>query len=179
NFGGEQDGFIAKFDMDGNLLWSTFYGGDGVDYIHDVVVTTETDVVIYGYSESTTDIASENAYQSEYAGQGDAFIARFSPTGERIWSTYYGGPSLELSGGSVVKGLTIDENDHIYIRVDSESAEGISTPGAHKELLEYSSSNVLAQFSPDGELIWGTYFGNSALSPGGSITYMDNQVILS
>lgn len=179
NFGGEQDGFIAKFDMDGDLLWSTFYGGDGVDHIHDVVVTTESDVVIYGYSESATDIASENAYQSEYAGQGDAFIARFSPTGERIWSTYYGGPSLELSGGSVVKGLTIGENDHIYIRMDSESAEGISTPGAHKETLEYYRSNVLSKFSPEGEFIWGTYFGNSALSPGGSITYMDDQIILS
>lgn len=179
NFGGAQDGFIAKFNMDGNLLWSTFYGSDGVDRIHDVVVTTDSDIVIYGYTESAVDIASENAYQSEYAGQGDAFLARFSSNGERIWSTYYGGSSSELSGGSSVKGLAIDGNDHIYIRMDSESADGISTPGAHQETLEYTSSNVLAKFSPDGERVWGTYFGNNAMSPGGSITFLDNQVILS
>ena len=36
--GGEADGFISKFNSDGLLLWSTFYGGEDFDRIHDISI---------------------------------------------------------------------------------------------------------------------------------------------
>src|SRR5438067_2033924 len=47
NFGaGGQDGFVAKFDRNGNLLWSTFLGGSDWDGVFGLTVDSAGNAVV-------------------------------------------------------------------------------------------------------------------------------------
>ncbi len=48
---GEQDGFVAKFDQYGNLLWVHQFGTPVTDYVTGVVADTGGNVFISGYTE--------------------------------------------------------------------------------------------------------------------------------
>lgn len=178
SLGGDTDGFIAKFDVDGNLLWSTYYGGAEADEINNVLVDSNNEIVLFGYTESSTGIATPAAHQTEYGGEGDAFLARFSADGERLWSTYYGGSEWDRGGSGAIQCLALDNQDNLYVRTESESSEGMVSPGATIDELQYNRSVVLAKFSIDGEMLWGTYFGAHALTPGGGIIVHENQIII-
>src|SRR5436305_13626551 len=45
---GGQDGFVAKFDNNGQLLWSTYLGGSGFDNLFGLTVDPAGDAVVRG-----------------------------------------------------------------------------------------------------------------------------------
>lgn len=47
-----QEGFLVKVDADGNLLWSNLYGGDGNDFLQNVIEDGAGGYVAVGYSNS-------------------------------------------------------------------------------------------------------------------------------
>jgi|GEM_PF-932068 len=56
------------------LLYSTYLGGDGVEYPRAIILDSSEDVYVAGYTEST-DFPTLNQYQ-DYNTDGDAFITR-------------------------------------------------------------------------------------------------------
>jgi hypothetical protein len=97
-----------------------------------------------------------NGYNSE------GYITKFSPTGQVIWSTYFGSSNTDL-----VTDVAVDGINNIYIVGLTNSASGIATVGSY--ISDFSliepvnpdpSSNFrgfLAKFSATGELEWSTY----------------------
>ena len=72
------DGFLAKFDDDGNRLWSLYYGGSFYDYGYDVAVDNDKNIFICGMTRSSDGIF-ENGFKEEYiADDGDAYLARIA-----------------------------------------------------------------------------------------------------
>ena len=96
-----EDGFIAKFDSNNHLLWSTYFGGSNsssikTDEIRGVALDNQNNIIVVGATNSTSGIASSNAYQSTYGGGGsDGFVAKFSSDGNLLWSTYFGGQQYD------------------------------------------------------------------------------------
>lgn len=90
-YGMSGDGFIAKFDSAGARIWGTYYG-------HGCLFTgisVDSSGILYaaGSTRSPDTIASSGAYQTVYGGgESDVFLVSFTPTGQRLWGTYYGGP---------------------------------------------------------------------------------------
>jgi hypothetical protein len=74
-------------------------------------------------------------------GQSDAFVAKYSPTGDLVWLRQIGTAGTE--GGS---GLDIDQNDNIIIGGRTTGALG----GAYLGTVD----TFVAQFSNGGELLW-------------------------
>jgi hypothetical protein len=78
---GATDGFIAKLDVDGNLLWSGRYG-DGLpqctspDCVALAAVDGDNNVLIGGYFENSADFGTGLFTSS---GGKDAFVAKFGP----------------------------------------------------------------------------------------------------
>jgi len=79
--------------------------------------------VVTGHTRSTTGIANDF---TALPGFENAFIAKFSTGGLRIWGTYFGGWFDEGWG------VVVDENDDIYVCGVTSSTDGISTVGAHQ-----------------------------------------------
>lgn len=156
------DAMLSKFDSDGNLIWTTYYGGTNIDQATSVTVDTAGNIYIAGKTSSTSGIATTGVHQPSKAGTlagFDAFIVKFDTTGLRQWGTYFGGTGAE---GSVSITLACDANDHIYLAGNTGSANGIATPGAHQPVRAGSGDAFLARFSTAGILDWATYFGGSS-----------------
>lgn len=148
------DGFIAKFDENGTRLWATYFGAGDNDYVMASNCDIAGNIIIAGYTTSQSGISAGGFQNSFGGGQFDGFFAKFSPTGTRLWSSYYGG-----SADDVIAGCTTDANDNIYITGTSASTNNLSQGQVFQTTNGGSDDCFLAKFSPTGTRNWGTYFG--------------------
>ncbi|MCD6065033.1 MAG: hypothetical protein K0R82_2944 [Flavipsychrobacter sp.] len=159
--GGSWDVFLAKFDTAGARLWSTYYGGSGME----VDVTTGLDenanIYVTGYTTSPNVMATPGAHQATKSFSEDGFISKFDSTGVRIWSTYYGGNSNDAP-----KSVTAAKG-HIFLTGVTYSTTGISTPNALYPGTPGGNQIFISKFDSAGKIKWGTYYGDAE---GNSIT---------
>lgn len=149
------DAFVAKFTADGQMEWATYFGGDSVDDATSVVTDLQNNVYISGYTASKTGIASAGAYQTSLAGDYNTFLAKFNTNGSLEWATYYGGDSSTFGDG-----MATDPSGYILVCGGTASAKGIATSGAFTSTLDGKYNPFLSRFSPDGKLVWGSYFAS-------------------
>jgi hypothetical protein len=91
---GNFDGFVTAIDPAGSaIVYSTYLGGSGQDYVDAVAIDALGSPYVTGYTESLNfPGTSTSPIQSSYAGDGDAFVAELTPVGDAIvYSTYLGG----------------------------------------------------------------------------------------
>jgi len=98
------DGVVAKFDLNGKPVYSTWLGGNG---LYECAVSVAADLLgrafLTGYTISK-DFPIRNASQITLAGGYDAFVTVISPLGnELLFSTYIGG-SADDFGRSIAVG---------------------------------------------------------------------------
>ena len=163
-FSGTSDAFLAKFRLDGSLVWSTYYGGEsGTGGAPGVAVDDSGDVFLCGTTESSTGIATAGTHQPSYGGDVDAFIVKFDSTCTRLWGTYFGGSGVEEGHG-----IACDKWGNVFMTGITESTGGISTAGAYQGTLLGTINAYLANFSGSGALLWATYYGSSTDTSGTS-----------
>ncbi len=159
------DAYVAKYDPAGNLLWSTYYGGSGIDKGKAVFTDSENNIYLLGDTESPDKISTSSSYQENLSGTSDAFIVKFDENGNRIWGTYVGGTGLETGFG-----IIIGKNDFIYITGLTNSTSGISTPGVGQPNKGAGNDGYAIKFDKNGNRIWGTYLGGNGNDSGTGIT---------
>lgn len=144
--------------IDPLLEWATYYGGEAneralavsTDQLGNVIITGQKfpyvfDMVLY-----------------------DAFIAKYDPNGNLLWETVYGG-SKEDQGMAICT----DPSNNVIIAGMTHSNNGIAHLGYDDTYNENNYSNgtrfdrdaFLAKFSPNGTLMWGTYYGGEDQDP--------------
>jgi Beta-propeller repeat len=95
--GGVFDAFLVQFNGSGVRQWATYYGGTSQDRAYSCVTDGSGNVYLTGFAQSATGIASAGAYQPTLGGGSDAFVVKFLSNGTRVWATYLGGTSNEIS----------------------------------------------------------------------------------
>lgn len=132
-----ESGFLASFTSSGNLNWATYFGGSEYDHINAIAVGEDGSIWCAGTTESP-DLPVMDAFQEDYGGGWtDAFIARFSASGDLEFCSYFGG----------------DDEDGIADIVLTEN--GLSCFGSTKSVLNMSVDAHQAELSgsTDGFLI--------------------------
>ncbi len=71
---GNIDGFDAKFNKSGGLVWSTYYGGDKNDNPTDIEQDQHGNLYFCGLTQG--DYPIKNAYQNSFGGGSDGFITK-------------------------------------------------------------------------------------------------------
>lgn len=156
-FQGQQDIFLAHFNNNGTRLWSTYFGFDGLDIGLQVMADAANDLFISGWTSSTSNFATPGAFKTTYSGgTADTYLAKFTETGSRLWSTYYGG-SIDEYGDAL---LVTDDGD-IYLAGPCNSPDGISTSGSYQPSTAGGFDSFLVKFDATGSRIWGTYYGGA------------------
>ncbi|MDW8350248.1 MAG: putative Ig domain-containing protein, partial [Verrucomicrobiae bacterium] len=175
-----------------NATWGTYFGGSGADNISagakPVAVGPDGGVYIAGITSSSyptapNPIATSGVHQSINGGGQDAFLAKFSSSGNLIWSTYYGGSSGD--GGTVHYGPSVvisPLDGSVYLCGNTSSLYNtapnpIATPGTfHSTSNSTGGSGFVAKFNPsNGTRVWGTYLQSMqercdiAVGPDGSV----------
>lgn len=187
---GGTDSFVARFSTDGIPEWATYYGGSKDEFVQGIVVDgSSSSVYITGYTTSSNDneaIATAGAYRTNpynpntcpwpvpngcFADR-DVFLAKFSSSGQRIWSTYYGGETSDHASG-----IAVDNESNIYIHGRTTSVSPADAISFNNNLQKERTPNdensdaFIAKFNPQGVRVWGTYFGGKRWDDIKSITF--------
>jgi photosystem II stability/assembly factor-like uncharacterized protein len=122
----DYDGFIFKLNAAGNaLVYSTFIGGTNIDSALAVAVDGGGRAVVAG-STTSPNFPTVNARQTALSGTGDAFVAKFDPSGGAlVYSTYLGGSATDIA-----EGVAVDTSGNAYVTGNTLSTNFPLTPGA-------------------------------------------------
>jgi len=164
--GGIDDAFLAKFDVNGQRKWSTYYGGLQHDIASSVTVDSNEDVIICGHTESLNNIATVTSYQNSWSNLFDVFVVKFDSAGVRQWGTYYGDNSMEEAFA-----VDCDASDNIYVTGFTSSTSNIATTLSYQTSFGGGAQDAyIAKFNAAGNnLLWATYYGGTGNDQGASI----------
>lgn len=154
--GGTKDAFLVKLDGSGVRQWGTFYGGANTDEGRACATDASGNVYIGGNTYSANAIASPGAHQTTYYATRDGFVAKFNPSGNRLWATYIGGGL-----GDWIGALSTDAANNLFVTGNTTSSDSISTPGAFQPTkVSIQDDAFLIMFDSTGLRLWGTYYGD-------------------
>ncbi len=116
--GGKLDTFVAKINPAGSaLVYSTFLGGTRSDLGNDIAIDAAGNAYITGSTDSN-DFPMVSPVQAGYAGGArDAFVAKISPEGVSLFSSFHGGALFD-EGASIAA----DNSGKVYITGRTTSA---------------------------------------------------------
>lgn len=172
--GGLRDAFVAKFNGTGQRLWSTYYGGSDADATHSIAVDGAGNVVMSGQTTSTTNISTPGSHAPTHpfgssVGGTCAFVVKFTSGGQRLWGTYYPAWTFNV--------VTTDISGNIIAAGYGGGDPGIATPGSHQPIEGGLGDCFLVKFTPNGQRLWGTYYGGTASEYcGGLVTDMNENI---
>lgn len=162
---GGNNGFITKVNSDGELLWSTFIGGNEWDYLTDLEINANGDLFVLGFTSSTDypNVTLEGAYNnaSFNGGMNDGIVMKFDENDQLAWSTFLGGDDTDQ-----LPMLKFDNNNHMMLIGYSSSQDfpTVEMIGAYNNL-DYVSGDynqaVILEFDENSSLIWSTFYGGT------------------
>jgi hypothetical protein len=143
---GERAMFAAKYDPDGNLLWSS-----QVNHVasqghsaYDIAVDQGGNVYVAGLNS-----------KGPTANEADASVHKFSPTGTKLWTTNVGTPTADAA-----RNLAVDTWGNVYVA--GETFGGFAGPNADTgNPAGIFLDGFLMQLNTSGQVRWKHQFGLS------------------
>ncbi len=107
--GGGSDLVVAALDASGAHLWSHNLGGPGEQPVNGASIATDAagNVLLTGDIASSIDFGGGPLAS---AGQADAFVAKYDPSGVHLWSYVYGSSDMDIG-----RGITADSQLSVYL----------------------------------------------------------------
>jgi hypothetical protein len=96
-------------------LYSSYFGGSSQDTITAQTRDSAGNVYVAGTTTSADFPTTAGVYEASYPGPpgyNAAFVAKFSPAGALVWSTFLGPGTYQFS---VVSGLQVDAAQNVYV----------------------------------------------------------------
>lgn len=135
---GKKDFFIAKYDLDGKLIWKKQFGTPEDEL--DCAITLNRQGHIFLVGLTTGDFAKPNA------GIWDIVVVELNPSGEIIRKMQFG-----TSQHDMARGIGVDDEGFIYIGGSSGGDMEISQKGG--------GDAFLTKFDKNGKQLWVRQFG--------------------
>ena len=135
---GPEDAFVARLNAWGTgLVYGTLLGGGGADYGQDVALDAAGQAYVAGATRSADFPTTAWAFDRQYDGGWDGFVARLTPLGDALAYAAFVGGSEDDWG----QGISVDGQGYAYLVGSSQafppggdttahSAEGASVAGA-------------------------------------------------
>lgn len=148
---GERDAYLAKYDPDGQLVWTRQLGTEWHDYATAGVCDSAGNILITGLTEV--------ALGGPRQGNDDIFLAKYAANGDLLWTRQFGTADSEHGAD-----LTIDVNGNILIT--GETWGTLDGP-----VHEYDSDDAFVmKCDSDGNLIWVRQFGEEGVDMGHAVS---------
>lgn len=165
------DGFVAKLDLQGNLVWQTPVGGKEQDQLHNLTVLADGSIMAIGWTSSDVNNNLD-----------DYLLVKLDANGSIIWRKQFGneynnfgyGITTSYEGGVLVNGYSanhlmevhnIDANGNIvwrkeyapvcgstYFKVAQTQDGGYALLGT--EDVNNNCTSVLMKIDAEGDVIW-------------------------
>jgi len=160
---GNKDIFLASFDSDGQLLWARAIGGTMEDEGTGIAVDLEGNIYLTGFFRNSVNFGTiDNPTILTVSGifsASNAFMAKYSSTGELIWVHQFGSDN-----NSQGQDIEIGFDGNIYLCGSYSGMVNFNTSGGENLLISVNNGAdiFMAKFSPNGDLIWARSMGGTA-----------------
>jgi hypothetical protein len=174
SFRGVQDFYLAKLRPDGSgLVFGTYFGGSDSDWCetHHLAVDSSNNVYISGITHSPDLPTTAGAFQQTFGGingvtnfhaTGDAYVAKFSPSGALLRSTYVGGRY-----GDCAQGLAVDSQGNVYFSGGTVSDNFPLAGGAVQPTYRGGEDWIAVALAADfSRLLYSSYLGSTGYDEG-------------
>ncbi len=142
---GIYDYFIAKYDTNGNKIWSKQIG-NAKYYASSFGITIDKLGNIYLVGDANASLVKESQN-----GKVDYFIAKYDESGDIIWTRQSGG----YGGYTYAKKVTTDNKGNIYIT-------GNTTVGLSNESQNGKIDYFIAKYNESGNMLWTKQIGGES-----------------
>jgi gliding motility-associated-like protein len=171
-YGTSVDAGINKYSSDGtSLIYSTYYGGSGIDLPNNMMVNANEELVMCGSTTSSNLPVSAGCYDNTL-NSSDIYIARFSVSGATLKAaTYLGGSlndgyntaTLSPNYGDAYRGEVFTApNGDIYIASSTASGDFPVTAGAVQTVFGGWQDGVVSRLDSNlTTLKYSTYLGGA------------------
>jgi hypothetical protein len=140
---GGVDAFLSKYDLTGVRQWTRLLGGTTSDLATGLVVGSDGGIYLSGSTEGT--LPGQTS-----AGGVDAFLSKFDPNGNLLWSRLVGS-----AGFDAAQSVALGSNGNLFLAgVTEGSFDGQVNRGLR--------DGFLSQFSPNGTRISTQLLGTAA-----------------
>ncbi len=158
---GESDIFVAKFNYNCKIIFTTFIGGSESDIARGIGVDDAENVYVTGYTGSNN-FPVINAFDSTYNGGTDTFVLKLTPFGTTLlFSTFLGG-----SDGEDAWGIAVDINGSSYITGFTKSNYYPVSIGCYQNIRSGDYDSFVTKLDTNGGLVFSTFLGGSSIELG-------------
>jgi hypothetical protein len=156
---GSRDGFVAKYDDDGALLWATHAGdgGQGIATAHraeSYVTGIFSGTAVFGQGEP-------NETTLTAAGLSDIFVANYDRDGALLWATRAGGTTNAADVGRSIA-TTPSGESYVTGNFGGTAVFGQGEPNETTFTAAAALDIFVAKYDRDGALLWATRAGGSS-----------------
>lgn len=155
---GDLDIFLAKFDANGNHLWSQSFGGLDIDFANDIVTDSLGNIIMVGFTRNPVDFGGGAL---PIADGNEGFVAKFDTNGTHIWSRAFVGTNSQD-----VRGVAVDAANNVLLTGSFQSTVDF---GGGAFASAGSSDIFLVKLDPAGNHIWSRAFGSTAPDQGEAV----------
>lgn len=151
------DGFIVKFDNEGNQLWGTYFGGEDGDVGVALAIDTNDHVFLAGFTNSADlDLVIDDVgYYEPLGGMNDIFLVEFDTDQNVVWGTFFGSNAEDR-----VSSLAFDSEQNLFMTGWSKLGMTAVDNGTYyypEPLVDSQLKSFIAKFTDDNELVWSTF----------------------
>lgn len=147
---GDQDGFIVKYNAQGEEQWVRRIGGTGLDNINGIAISG-TDLYITGSFNGVANFNTPSSFVNNVitsAGSSDIFLAKFNLSGTFLWTRRAGGIGSDVSYSVAASGADV------YITGSFRETANFNTPSAFGSNEITSIGNIdifIAKYNSSGD----------------------------
>jgi hypothetical protein len=180
-FKGESQCYITKLNSLGtDLIFSTFIGGDSLEFGRSIKIDSIGNAFIAGSTNSNNFPTTKDAFDRIYNGNGDGFVTKLNAKGSAlIYSTFVGGNNSDNSSS-----INIDKYENAYILGETASSDFPTVAGAYDSTFSsgvtpYECDLFVTKLNSEGSsLIYSTYIGGNSQDEGHSIAIDNNNNVV-
>jgi hypothetical protein len=134
------DCFLRRYDAFGHEVWTRQFGTSERDQAKGVALDDAGDIYVVGQTFGTFPGQTS-------AGGWDAFIRKYTPAGDEVWTRQFGG-----GGADSAAAVSVDHAGNAYVVGGTRAA----LPG-QKNIGDYDA--FIVKFDPAGNTVWVRQFG--------------------
>ena len=145
--GGNSDGFLARYDAEGELLWVRAVAGGGNQSMLGISSDRAGNAYVAGFGGGSFTFEEEGDL-FEARGKAAAFVASYDPRGRLRWARVSGTPAA-----SYARTIAVAPDGHVIVAGDATDGP-VDLDGDGREDLPPRKGQLgfVARFSPEGRL---------------------------
>ena len=153
---GGRDAWAARYQRDGDLLWTRRLGGPGEQQSHGISADREGHALVAGEFQGTAVFGSRRL---DSAGtRPDVFLAKLDRRGRVRWAQRFGGTGEDLG-----RGVDADAKGHVYF---TGEYSGTLRLGSTTLTSSGGRDLFLAKATRAGRVLWATSMGGPGIDSG-------------